>query len=138
LWWISTICFEIIIRAAKISVDIMANTKRICKPLMSDLLQFDEIGYWSEIKLEIQKDYAKAYSVILSAQRNPPLYHLYIDAFAGAGIHLTKVTQDFVLGSPLNALNVKPPFREYHMVDIRPERVEGLRTLIGRWGCPLE
>jgi three-Cys-motif partner protein len=98
---------------------------------MSDQLQFDEIGYWSEIKLEIQKEYAKAYSIILSAQKNPSLHHVYIDAFAGAGIHLTKVTQDFVPGSPLNALNVKPPFGEYHLVDIRPERVESLRTLIG-------
>jgi three-Cys-motif partner protein len=117
--------------ASIISVDIVANVKRICKPLMSDQLQFDEIGYWSEIKLEIQKEYAKAYSIILSAQKNPSLHHIYIDAFAGAGIHLTKVTQDFVPGSPLNALNVKPPFREYHLVDIRPERVENLRALIG-------
>lgn len=99
--------------------------------LMSDQLQFDEIGYWSEIKLEIQKEYAKAYSTILCAQKNPSLYHIYIDAFAGAGIHLTKLTQDFVLGSPLNALNIKPPFREYHLIDIRPERVENLKTLIG-------
>ena len=98
---------------------------------MASELQFDEIGYWSEIKLEIQNEYAKAYSTILSAQRNPTFFHLYIDAFAGAGIHLTKATQDFVLGSPLNALNVKPPFREYHLIDIRPERVENLKELIG-------
>ena len=97
---------------------------------MGNELHFDEIGYWSEIKLEIQKEYAKAYSTILAAQRNPTFFHLYVDAFAGAGIHLTKLTQDFVLGSPLNALNIKPPFREYHLIDIRPERVESLRELI--------
>jgi three-Cys-motif partner protein len=94
-------------------------------------LQFDEIGYWSEIKLEIQKEYATAYSTILAAQRNPLLHHVYIDACAGAGIHLTKVTQEFVPGSPLNALRVQPPFREYHLVDIKPEKVESLKTLIG-------
>lgn len=98
---------------------------------MQDGFQFDEIGYWSEIKLEIQKEYAAAYSRILAAQKSPPLYHVYIDAFAGAGIHLTKVSQEFVLGSPLNALSVQPPFREYHLVDIKPEKVENLRTLIG-------
>jgi hypothetical protein len=27
---------------------------------------FDEIGYWSEVKLEIVRKYAKAYSTILS------------------------------------------------------------------------
>jgi three-Cys-motif partner protein len=98
---------------------------------MTNQLQFDEIGYWSEVKLEIQKEYAKAYSTILSAQRNPTFSHMYVDAFAGAGIHLTKQTQDFVLGSPLNALNVEPPFREYHLIDIRPDRVENLKDLIG-------
>jgi three-Cys-motif partner protein len=47
-------------------------------------LHFDEIGYWSEVKLEIVRKYAAAYSTILSKQ---PLIrgHLYIDAFAGAG-----------------------------------------------------
>jgi three-Cys-motif partner protein len=98
---------------------------------MRDDFQFDEIGYWSEIKLEIQKEYATAYSKILTAQKSPPLHHVYIDAFAGAGVHLTKVSQEFVLGSPLNALKVQPPFREYHLVDIKPEKVESLRALIG-------
>jgi three-Cys-motif partner protein len=55
---------------------------------------------------------------------------VYIDAFAGAGMHLTKLTKNFVPGSPLNALWVQPPFREYHLIDIVPEKVESLRTLI--------
>jgi len=67
---------------------------------MRGQLQFDEIGYWSEIKLEIQKEYAAAYSTILAAQKNPSLHHVYIDAFAGSGIHLTKVAQEFVGGRP--------------------------------------
>jgi three-Cys-motif partner protein len=92
--------------------------------------EFDEIGYWSEIKLEILKDYASAYSKILAAQRSPGLEHVYIDAFAGAGMHLTKLTKNFVPGSPLNALWVQPPFREYHLIDIVTEKVESLRSLI--------
>jgi three-Cys-motif partner protein len=98
--------------------------------MMGSKPEFDEIGYWSEIKLEILKDYASAYSKILAAQRNPSLEHVYIDAFAGAGMHLTKLTKNFVPGSPLNALWVQPPFREYHLIDIVPERVESLRSLI--------
>ncbi len=98
---------------------------------MSGPLQFDRIGYWSEVKLEILKKYAAAYSIILAAQRNPSLYHIYIDAFAGAGVHLTKAADDFVPGSPLNALSVRPPFREYHLIDIAPEKVENLKSLIG-------
>ena len=94
-------------------------------------LQFDEIGQWSEIKLEILKDYATAYSTILAAQKNPPFHHVYIEGFAGAGMHLTKLAKDFVLGSPLNALTVRPPFREYHLVDIAPDKVQSLGRLIG-------
>lgn len=33
--------------------------------------EFDEIGYWSEVKLEIIKKYAAAYSTILAAIRSP-------------------------------------------------------------------
>lgn len=92
---------------------------------------FDEIGYWSEIKLEILKDYARAYSTILGAQKDPSLYHVYIDAFAGAGMHLSRTSREFVPGSPLNTLSVQPPFREYHLIDIDEERVESLRELVG-------
>lgn len=98
---------------------------------MSTRPEFDQIGYWSEVKLAILKEYASAYSRILAAQRSPSLYHVYIDAFAGAGIHQTKLTQSFVPGSPLNALLVRPPFREYHLIDIAPEKVESLRSLLG-------
>jgi three-Cys-motif partner protein len=99
---------------------------------MADQDQFDRIGYWSEIKLEILKKYAAAYSTILSAQRNPPLRHVYMEGFAGAGVHVRKLTGDFVPGSPWNALNVRPPFREYHLVDIQPGKVASLQKLIGR------
>ncbi len=92
---------------------------------------FDHIGYWSEVKLEIIKNYAAAYSRILAAQKKPALNHVYIDAFAGAGVHVRKVGQDFVPGSPLNALLVRPPFREYHLIDIEPEKIESLKRLIG-------
>lgn len=64
-------------------------------------LRFDEIGYWSEIKLDIVKDYAQAYATILAAKK---LHFAYIDAFAGAGIHLARSSKQLVPGSPLNAL----------------------------------
>jgi three-Cys-motif partner protein len=93
--------------------------------------RYDEIGYWSEIKLDIVKEYAAAYSKILCAQTRPPLEHVYIDAFAGAGVHVSKTTGDFVSGSPINALLVQPPFREYHLIDLDSTKVEALRRRIG-------
>lgn len=98
---------------------------------MAKYLQFDEIGVWSEIKLEILKKYASAYSTILASQTKAALFHVYIDAFAGAGKHLSKASQKLVPGSPLNALAVWPQFREFHLIDIAPEKTEALQKLVG-------
>ena len=98
---------------------------------MTSRLQFDVIGRWSEVKLAILREYATAYSTILSAQQNPKLYHVYIDGFAGAGIHISKATEQPVLGSPLIALAVKPPFKEFFLIDLDSARVQNLRDIIG-------
>ena len=87
-------------------------------------LKFDTIGYWSEIKLEIIREYAQAYSTILTSNR---LYHVYIDAFAGAGMHVSKTKGEFVPGSPLNALAIKPPFKEFHLIDLNSKKTQQLR-----------
>jgi len=92
--------------------------------------KYDEIGYWSEIKLHIVQEYAAAYSKILAAQAAIKR-HVYIDAFAGAGKHVSKRTGEFVAGSPLNALLVKPPFSEIHLVDLHGGKAAELRKLVG-------
>jgi len=88
----------------------------------------DVIGFWSEVKLEIVRDYAKEYSKILSNE-DRIRRHLYIDAFAGPGVHISKKTGSSIPGSPLNALNIVPPFSEYHFIDLDEKRVEGLQRL---------
>ena len=93
---------------------------------MTSSLEFDEIGYWSEVKLEIVRDYASAYSRILNSKK---LTHVYVDAFAGAGQHISRSSGEFVAGSPLNALSVMPPFREFHFIDLNTARVENLQRL---------
>lgn len=92
-------------------------------------LKLDEIGYWSEIKLEIIRRYAKEYSTILAAQKDPELYHIYIDAFAGAGVHVSKTSGKAVLGSPVIAAQTQPPFREYHFIDLDGHKAARLRKL---------
>jgi three-Cys-motif partner protein len=89
-------------------------------------LRIDEVGQWSELKLEILKKYAAAYSRILSSKG---LHHYYIDAFAGAGRHLSKQSGELIPGSPLNALAVEPPFEHFHLIDLDAARVEELRRL---------
>lgn len=88
------------------------------------------VGPWSEIKLEIIRDYASVYSRILAAQQSPSLYHVYIDAFAGAGIHVSRGTKTLIPGSPLVALEISPPFREYHFIDLNRKRASFLREAI--------
>ena len=93
--------------------------------------KIDEIGPWSEVKLDILKRYAVEYSKILSSQTEPPLFHVYIDAFAGAGYHLSETTGEMVLGSPRNALEVHPPFRAYYLIDLDGDKADGLRAAVG-------
>ena len=88
--------------------------------------KFDTIGYWSEIKLEIVREYARAYSTILTSNH---LHHVYIDAFAGAGMHLSKTKGEFVPGSPLNALAIEPPFKEFHLIDLDSTKARQLHQL---------
>jgi three-Cys-motif partner protein len=97
-------------------------------PNPSPDVELDEIGYWSELKLDIIRDYAQAYSRIL-ANQSTIKGHVYVDAFAGAGIHVSKTTGEFVLGSPLNALHIKPSFSEIHLIDLQASRTAHLRKL---------
>lgn len=95
------------------------------------MVRYDEIGYWSEVKLDIVKEYAQAYSRILSAQTSPKLHHIYIDAFAGLGVHISKSTGEFVPGSPMNALLVQPSFKDYYLIDMDGEKTAALREMAG-------
>jgi len=79
--------------------------------MSEDFIRIDEVGYWSEVKLDILKSYAKEYSKIISAQSSPSLDHVYIDAFAGAGIHLSKTTGEFIPGSPLTCFKYSTKFQ---------------------------
>jgi three-Cys-motif partner protein len=91
-------------------------------------VKLDEIGPWSEIKLEIIEKYAKAYSTII-AKTTFIKGHIYIDGFSGAGVHISKETGEIVSGSPLNALAIKPPFSEYHFVDLNSKKIDVLQKL---------
>lgn len=93
-------------------------------------LRLDEIGYWSEVKLDIIRKYAAAYSRVISAQPRIKR-HIYIDAFAGAGHHVAKRSGQTVSGSPTNALQIDPPFKEFHFIDLDRARVVELERIKG-------
>ncbi|MCS6954571.1 MAG: three-Cys-motif partner protein TcmP [Bryobacteraceae bacterium] len=93
-------------------------------------LEYDEIGAWSEIKLEIVRKYAAAYSTIMAKQPSIKK-HIYVDAFAGPGVHISRATGDFVLGSPLNALQIQPAFKEFHFIDADGNRTAQIKEFAG-------
>jgi three-Cys-motif partner protein len=88
---------------------------------------FDEIGYWSELKLEIVEKYGAAYT---SAFRNATnLKKYYIDAFGGAGLHVSKRTKQQIEGSPARALKVRPPFDGFYFIDMDANKTAQLQEL---------
>lgn len=90
--------------------------------------QLDEIGPWSEAKLDILRDYASAYMTVL-ANQSVIQRVVYIDAFAGAGAHISKTTRKQVPGSAAIALDVTPPFSEFHFIDLNRSRIARLEAL---------
>jgi len=93
-------------------------------------MSLSEIGEWSEVKLDIIKEYATAYSIILDKQKRPELKHVYIDAFAGAGYHVSKKEGYLIWGSPLQALLIDPPFSAYHLIDLDQGNTEVLELQV--------
>ena len=98
---------------------------------MTDLpFKFDEIGYWSELKLEIVEKYGAAYTKAFANARNLKKY--YIDGFSGAGVHVSKKTKAPVEGSPARALKVQPPFDGFCFIDLNADKAEYLKRLVPR------
>jgi len=97
--------------------------------MRDDMAKFksDEIGPWSEIKLEIIEKYAAAYTKILSSQQRVRLKYEYIDGFCGAGEHISKKTKLPIEGSPVRALKVDPPFNHYHFIDLDGQKTDYLQ-----------
>ncbi|MBV8228030.1 MAG: three-Cys-motif partner protein TcmP [Verrucomicrobia bacterium] len=83
--------------------------------------------------MDIIREYAKAYSTILENQ-SWCSGHFYIDAFAGAGIHISRATGEFIPGSPLNAVTTRPPFTHYFLIDLDSAKTDHLRELTKEFG----
>ncbi|HUI93048.1 MAG TPA: three-Cys-motif partner protein TcmP [Chitinivibrionales bacterium] len=90
-------------------------------------LKYDELGYWSEVKLSIIKEYVDAYTKIMAGQKYQ-FKCIYVDAFAGAGKHVSKQTGEIIDGSPVNALKIKNKFHEYHFIDINDLKIAELEA----------
>ena len=90
------------------------------------VIEYDIIGFWSQVKHSIIKEYASAYSSIMT-KRN--FNHAYIDAFAGPGEHISESTGEHVPGSPRIALDIKPPFKDYYFIDLNKDKIDELNKI---------
>lgn len=89
--------------------------------MSSSSLQFDEIGGWSETKLEILDRYLKEYDRIMRKQR---FVTVFVDAFAGPGMNVSRLNGDVVAGSPTIAS--KYNFSEFHFIDLDADKASYL------------
>lgn len=102
---------------------------------MTEAFSPDEIGPWSEIKLEIIEKYGSAYTKAFGQHR---LKKYYIDGFSGSGLHLSKGTKQPIEGSPSRALRVAPPFDGYYFIDLNSDKTDYLkRQCEGRSGVTI-
>jgi three-Cys-motif partner protein len=106
-----------------------AQAARIAGGRMSDFeFQLDEIGYWSELKLEIIEKYGQAYTNAFN-KLGAHLKKYYIDGFSGAGVHLSRRTGEHVEGSPARALKIMPPFDRFYFIDMNADKTAYLEKV---------
>jgi three-Cys-motif partner protein len=88
----------------------------------------DRIGFWSLQKLDILGKYLPAYSRIMCRQGWCPAYY-YVDAFTGTINPQDKETEEYLAGSPIRALETKPPFTGYYFIEKDNERFQRAKEL---------
>lgn len=113
------------------------------------------VGPWAAAKLDALEAYLKFYGTALSKQS---FMRVYIDAFAGAcvtkvrgsGVTVepspffdevddTEAQEEFILGSPVRALNVPNGFHRHYFFDLDATRAETLRAVTeGRDGVTVQ
>ena len=92
------------------------------------VFQFDEVGDWSVLKLDIIEQYGSAYTRAFNV-RGRRLKKYYIDGFSGAGVHVVKRTRQQIEGSPARALKIVPPFDGYYFIDLDKDKTASLKKL---------
>ena len=91
-------------------------------------MNLDEIGPWSEIKLDILRDYAAPYSAILKSNG---FRHGYVECLLRSGAAFQEIGRRRSNGQPPGGFNVQPPFDEYHFIDLDGEKVDFLKGQVG-------
>lgn len=92
-------------------------------------------GHWTETKLDCVSRYLEAYQTAL---KNKGFELVYIDAFSGDGSVQLKDNEspllqdgrEFTRGSARRAIELDPPFNQYHFIDRSQPSLDELRQTI--------
>ena len=84
-----------------------------------------KIGTWAKDKLHCLESYCDIFN---KAMKNKWLTRTYIDLLAGPGKCIIEREKTEVPGSPIIALNCKPPFTHYYFNDLEPNLIESLKA----------
>lgn len=103
------------------------------------------VGPWAVQKLDALEEYLRFYNTALKKQ---PFTRVYIDAFAGSPVSKVRgsdvppepspffdeaedseAQEQFILGSPIRALNIENGFHKHYFFDLDESRVQTLRDL---------
>lgn len=99
--------------------------------------KFDQVGIWSELKLEIVEKYGAAYTAAFANE--PRLKKYYVDAFSKAGVHISKRSGGTIEGSPARALKTSPKFDGFYFIDMDAQKTAHLKTIcVGRSDVHIE
>jgi three-Cys-motif partner protein len=91
----------------------------------------DEVGPWTEVKVQIVREYALNFQKIIQSKRSYNFRSVYMDGFAGTGILLSDTRRDVIGGTAAEVMNVQPLFDEYHFIELNPHKVKILREVLG-------
>ncbi len=90
----------------------------------------NDIGPWTELKLECIRKYLSAYSNILNSAGFREYY--FIDAFAGSGYCKTRKTRETRRGSALISLSINPPFTKYFFIELDSAKHDYLQDILNQ------
>ena len=89
----------------------------------------DEVGPWTEVKIEIVQKYARVFRTIIGA--TDYFHPVYMDAFAGSGMVVSEMRRCAVESTPARIIKIEPPFEEYHLVEADPGKKAILDSVVG-------
>lgn len=91
-----------------------------------DGLQVRDSGEWVKEKLFYVKRYIDVFEVAMRDKNWRK--RIFIDLFSGPGKCIVRDTNEYLLGSPILALQTQYPFTDYFFGDLDPQNIQSLKT----------